>query len=84
VGAGGMGKTTVAIAVAQGLNSEFAGAVLFFDLGMLSYARLVTTAIASMLGLHVGAGDAEASLIAFLRDKRALIVLDTCEREALP
>ncbi|TBF49309.1 ATP-binding protein [Rhizobium leguminosarum] len=79
VGAGGMGKTTVAIAVAQGLNNEFAGAVLFVDLGMLSDARLVTTAIASMLGLQVGAGDAEASLIAFLRDKRALIVLDTCE-----
>jgi predicted ATPase/DNA-binding winged helix-turn-helix (wHTH) protein len=79
VGAGGMGKTTVAIAVGHGLSDGFGGAVLFVDLGMLSDARLVTTAIASMLGLPVGAGDAQASLIAFLRDKRALLVLDTCE-----
>lgn len=79
VGAGGIGKTTVAIAVSHGLSSDFAGSILFVDLGMLSDSRLVTTAIASMLGLSVGAGDAQASLIAFLRDKRALIVLDTCE-----
>ena len=77
--AGGIGKTTVAVAVGHGVNDKFAGAVLFVDLGMLSDSRLVTTAIASMLGLQVGAGDAQASLIAFLRDKRALIILDTCE-----
>ncbi|AMJ63241.1 ATP-binding protein [Bosea sp. PAMC 26642] len=79
VGAGGIGKTTVAIAVGHGLSDDFEGAVLFVDLGMLSDARLVTTAIASMLGIQVGAGDAQTSLIAFLRNKRALIVLDTCE-----
>jgi predicted ATPase/DNA-binding winged helix-turn-helix (wHTH) protein len=79
VGAGGIGKTTVAIAVAHALNDDFADAVLFADLGMLGDPHLVTTALASMLGLPVGAGDAQASLIAFLRDKRALLVLDTCE-----
>jgi predicted ATPase/DNA-binding winged helix-turn-helix (wHTH) protein len=79
VGAGGIGKTTVAIAAAHALNDEFTGAVLFADLGMLADPHLVTTALASMLGLPVGAGDAQASLIAFLRDKRALLVLDTCE-----
>jgi predicted ATPase/DNA-binding winged helix-turn-helix (wHTH) protein len=79
VGAGGIGKTTVAIAVGHGLSDAFAGAILFVDLGMLSDPRLVTTAIASMLGIPVGAGDAQTSLIAFLRNKRALVIIDTCE-----
>ena len=36
VGAGGVGKTTVAVAVGHHLIEAFAGAVLFVDLGMLS------------------------------------------------
>ena len=35
VGAGGVGKTTVAVAVAHHLLEAFAGSVLFVDLGML-------------------------------------------------
>ena len=53
VGAGGVGKTTVAIAVGHHLLETFAGAVLFVDLGMLSDPNLVATAVASMLGLSV-------------------------------
>jgi predicted ATPase/DNA-binding winged helix-turn-helix (wHTH) protein len=79
VGAGGVGKTTVAIAVAHHLEAAFAGSVLFVDLGMLSDPKLAATAIASMLGLSVQSDDATPSLIAYLRDKRILIILDTCE-----
>lgn len=79
VGPGGIGKTTVAISTAHRLSERFGGTVLFVDLGMLSDPRLVTTAIASMLGIPVGAGDAQSSLIAFFRNRRALLVLDTCE-----
>ena len=79
VGAGGVGKTTVAIAVGHHLTEAFAGAVLFVDLGMLSDPELVATAVASMLGLSVQSDDATPSLIAYLRDKRILLVLDTCE-----
>ena len=57
----------------------FAGAVLFVDLGMLSDPDLVATAVASMLGLSVQSDDATPSLIAYLRDKRILLILDTCE-----
>src|SRR5262245_698681 len=53
VGPGGVGKTTVAIAVAHHLAHAFAGSVLFVDLGMLSDRRLATTAVSSMLGLSV-------------------------------
>lgn len=79
VGVGGVGKTTVAATIAKGLIENFAGSVLFVDLGMLSDPELVAATVASMLGLSVRSGDAAASLIAYLRDKRILLVLDTCE-----
>ena len=79
VGAGGVGKTTVAVAVAHHLVEAFAGSVLFVDLGMLSDPNLAATAVASMLGLSVQSVDATPSLIAYLRDKRILLILDTCE-----
>jgi predicted ATPase/DNA-binding winged helix-turn-helix (wHTH) protein len=79
VGAGGVGKTTVAIAAAHHLEAAFAGSVLFVDLGMLSDPRLVAAAVASMLGVSVRSEDATPSLIAFLKSKRILLVLDTCE-----
>jgi predicted ATPase/DNA-binding winged helix-turn-helix (wHTH) protein len=79
VGAGGVGKTTVAIAVGHHLVDAFSGAVLFVDLGMLGDPGLVTTAMASMLGLSVQSNDATPNLVAYLRDKRILLILDTCE-----
>jgi predicted ATPase/DNA-binding winged helix-turn-helix (wHTH) protein len=79
VGPGGVGKTTVAITVGHHLIEAFAGVALFVDLGMLSDPKLVATAVASMLGLSVQSEDATPNLIAYLRDKRILLILDTCE-----
>jgi predicted ATPase len=79
VGAGGVGKTTVAVAVAHHLATAFAGSVLFVDLGMLSDPKLAATAVASMLGLSVQSDDAIPSVVAYLRGKRVLLILDTCE-----
>lgn len=79
VGPGGVGKTTVAVAVGHHLIEAFGGAVLFVDLGMLSDPSLVATAAASMLGLSVRSDDATPALIAYLRQKRILLILDTCE-----
>ena len=79
VGAGGVGKTTVAIAVGHHLKDAFSGAMLFVDLGMLSDPELVTAGMASMLGLSVQSNDAMPNLVAYLRDKRILLILDTCE-----
>src|SRR6185503_1846783 len=78
-GAGGIGKTTVAVAVGHDQVEAFAGAVLFVDLGMLSDPKLVASAVASLLGLSVQSDDASESLIAYLRDRRLLLILDTCE-----
>src|SRR4051794_2939088 len=45
VGAGGIGKTTVAVAVAHHLADAFSGSVLFVDLGVLNDVNLVSSAI---------------------------------------
>jgi len=79
VGSGGVGKTTVAVAVGQHLMEAFSGAVLFVDLSMISDPELVSTALASMLGVTIVSSDATPSLIAHLRDRRILLILDTCE-----
>lgn len=79
VGAGGVGKTTLAMAVGHELREVFGGAVLFVDFGMLSDPDLAAPAVASMLELPVGSGDARAGLMAYLRDRHVLLILDTCE-----
>ena len=79
VGAGGIGKTTVAVEVGHGLADSFAGAVQFVDLGMVGDPNLVATAVASMLGLSIQSDDPTPGVIAYLRDKRVLLILDTCE-----
>src|SRR5260370_41371892 len=79
VGSGGVGKTTVAVAVGNHLSGALSGAVLFVDFGMLSDPNLVGPGVASMLGLAVGSNHARPSLMAYLRDKRILLILDTCE-----
>jgi len=79
VGVGGVGKTTLAVALGHKLIEAFAGVVLFVDLGMLSDPRLVATTVAAMLGLSVQSDDVMQNLIAYLRDMRILLILDTCE-----
>jgi predicted ATPase/DNA-binding winged helix-turn-helix (wHTH) protein len=79
VGAGGIGKTTVAVAVGHALLDEFDGEVLFVDLGALNDPQLVPSALSSMVGLVAQASDPVSSLVAFLRDKHLLLILDNCE-----
>jgi DNA-binding winged helix-turn-helix (wHTH) protein len=79
VGAGGVGKTTVAVALGHELMAEFDSAVLFVDLGALSDPGLVASTVAAMLGLSVQSDNTMPGLIAYLRDKRVLLILDNCE-----
>src|ERR1700751_4474884 len=79
VGPGGIGKTTVAISVAHALSDGFHDAVFFIDLAALTDAKLVPTAIASALGLMVQTQDPIVGLLAFIGDKKILLVLDNCE-----
>jgi predicted ATPase/DNA-binding winged helix-turn-helix (wHTH) protein len=79
VGPGGIGKTTVAISVGHSLLNGFRGAVFFIDLGTLTNPQLVPTAVGSALGFMVQAHDPFGSLVAFLDDKKILLILDNCE-----
>src|SRR6202171_1889427 len=79
VGPGGMGKTTVAVSIAHELIDDFEGAVFFVDLGALTDPGLVPTAVASALGFMVQAQDPFLSLLAFLGERRVLLLLDNCE-----
>lgn len=78
-GTGGVGKTTVAVAVGHGLIEVFAGAVHFVDLGALGDPTLVATTVASTLGLSPLSDDVISELIAYLAGRRMLLILDTCE-----
>jgi DNA-binding winged helix-turn-helix (wHTH) protein len=79
VGPGGVGKTTLAISVAHTLVDGFHDAVFFIDLAALTDPHLVPTAIASALGLPVQTRDPLISLLAFIGDRKILLVLDNCE-----
>ncbi len=78
-GPGGIGKTTVAQALADDVAAGFAQGTCLVELAALADPRLVATAVASALGLPVLSDDPLPALVAFLRDRRLLIVLDNCE-----
>ena len=73
VGPGGIGKTTVAVAVAQELSSSYRDGVSFVDLASLNSPELVPSALAAVLGLAVPSVDATPAVIAFLRNKHMLL-----------
>jgi predicted ATPase len=79
VGAGGIGKTTVALAVAETLVSAYEHGVRFVDLSPLSEPHFVPSALASAVGLAIDSENAVPGLIAYLQDKQMLLVLDSCE-----
>ncbi len=79
VGAGGIGKTTVAVSVGRRLFEEFGDLVYFIDLGSLKDPLLVASATGSALGLAINEPDPVASLIAAVRHRRILLVFDSCE-----
>ena len=79
VGPGGIGKTTVAVAVADLLVPVFKDGVRFVDLGPITDASHVVGAVAGSLGVAIQSKDPIQGLTSFLRDKQILLVLDNCE-----
>lgn len=78
VGAGGIGKTTVAIAALHAVYRDFDGDVHFIDLSCIADRTLVHATVAVGLGMAHCVDD-ERAVEAHLADRRALIVLDCCE-----
>ena len=79
VGPGGIGKTTVALAIADASITIFKGRVYFVDLAALADPSLVPSALASALGIAVRSENPTHTLVSFLKDKEVLLVLDSCE-----
>ncbi|MDQ2983378.1 MAG: PrsW family glutamic-type intramembrane protease [Actinomycetota bacterium] len=79
-GAGGTGKTRLAIAAAEKLGDSFGGGVFFVSLAPIRDPDLVLPAIAQALGVEERAGESLLdSLKDTLRDKQLLLVLDGFE-----
>jgi non-specific serine/threonine protein kinase len=79
-GAGGTGKTRLAIQVAWDLAGAFADGVAFIDLAPVRNPALFATTIARTLGLApTSAEAAEAHVIEALRGRELLLVTDNLE-----
>ncbi len=79
-GAGGVGKTSLAVEVADMIGSRFRDGVWFVDLAAVSDAAAVPDVIASTLGVSPQADTPIAqTLISTLSRKDLFLVLDNCE-----
>jgi predicted ATPase/DNA-binding winged helix-turn-helix (wHTH) protein len=79
LGPGGIGKTTIAVAVGHAIAEEFGGEVYFVDLGSLVDPDLVVRAIGTSLGLVLKPNEASLQLVDLVRSRKLLIILDNCE-----
>jgi predicted ATPase/class 3 adenylate cyclase/DNA-binding CsgD family transcriptional regulator len=79
-GAGGAGKTRLAIQTAGRLSSEFDDGVRYVDLAPITDPELVPVTMARALGLPDQPGRSTMdTLIRFVADRQMLVVLDNCE-----
>jgi predicted ATPase/DNA-binding winged helix-turn-helix (wHTH) protein len=79
VGPGGIGKTTVTLAVAEELSGSYEHGVCFIDLSSLADPLFVPGLLAGCLGVASVSADPTTALIGFLQSRRMLILLDNCE-----
>ena len=75
-GPGGVGKTTLALAVAERLIASYEHGVWLVHLAPLRDPRLVLSAVATVLGLEIQSENPLSGLLAWLGDKRMLLLLD--------
>ncbi|MGO6768045.1 winged helix-turn-helix domain-containing protein [Rhizobium johnstonii] len=77
VGPGGVGKTTLALLLAES-NDSF-DAVQFVDLGVIDDGALVVGLVASTLGVRVPSNEPIRDIVSRLETQRSLLILDNCE-----
>ncbi|MDT5367704.1 MAG: hypothetical protein QOC62_2135 [Mycobacterium sp.] len=79
-GAGGVGKTRLAIQLATQAAGEFSDGVWYVDLAPITDPELVPVTVARALGLPDQPGRSTMdTLLRFIRDRQMLVVLDNCE-----
>ncbi|RWO27515.1 MAG: transcriptional regulator [Mesorhizobium sp.] len=79
VGPGGIGKTTVALALAQRLDDGYSDGTAFVDFSGIATGALITELIATAAGLVLASTDPLAELANKLSHRSMLLVLDCCE-----
>ncbi|HXT37363.1 MAG TPA: AAA family ATPase, partial [Chloroflexota bacterium] len=80
-GPGGTGKTRLAVRLGSTVSASFPDGVVFVSLAAVSDPSLLAPTIAAVLGIHHGPGQSLLSaLLAFLRPKRLLLLLDNFEQ----
>lgn len=79
-GPGGIGKTRLAVVVAEAVEAFYPDGIFLVDLGPLTEAAAVVGAVAGALGIEQGANEGpDASLVQALQPYTLLLVLDNCE-----
>ena len=80
-GMGGSGKSRLMLRVAEELRGRYPDGVWLVDLTAFSDSTRATGALLAALGLREVPGESlTRTLIAYLRDKKALLLFDNCER----
>jgi DNA-binding winged helix-turn-helix (wHTH) protein len=78
VGPGGIGKTSVALALSERAIGSYEDGVWAIDLAPIDDPELVRDAVAGVLGVEVGPGLTTQDLVRALRGRRMLLLLDNC------
>ena len=78
-GAGGIGKTAVARALAQRVGAGFDGGVCMVDLAPVGDPSLVATTVATALQVKLGARPPLEAIAQTIGSRSLLMVLDNCE-----
>jgi predicted ATPase/class 3 adenylate cyclase/DNA-binding CsgD family transcriptional regulator len=79
-GAGGAGKTRLAVEVAGRIGAEFPDGTKYVDLAPITEPELVSVTTARLLGLPDQPGrSATEAVLRFIADRQMLLVLDNCE-----
>jgi predicted ATPase/DNA-binding winged helix-turn-helix (wHTH) protein len=81
-GPGGIGKTRLALAVAEHVVAEYPDGAWWVDLTPVHDASLVAGTVARALGLQLGDAPPLPGLAASLKGLRRLLILDNCEHVA--
>ena len=76
VGAGGLGKSALALALARSIGPQFADGVAYLDLAPLAAGEQLVAALATSVGLP--AASSWSGLCAALAGRRLLLVMDNC------
>ena len=80
VGPGGIGKSTVATALADAMRKDFADGAWWVELAALTDGDLIGETVARAIGVHLAAHRPPAQALASaVGEMNALIVLDNCE-----